>query len=152
MTDEQPKGPESVHATSEKEIRLPDSRTAVNHLIHEFSEFAERNGIPLKVRREMHIVFDEVVSNIMNHGYDEGDPLNIVVTLRNLGDALEVVVADDAKPFNLLSLAPPAASPQARGIGGLGVYLVRRLVDDLAYARIEGRNVVTLRKRTSGLP
>jgi anti-sigma regulatory factor (Ser/Thr protein kinase) len=150
--DEQQPGSESGRAISEQEIRLPDSRTALNRLIHEFSVFAERNAVPLKVRREMQIVFDEIVSNIMRYGYQEGDVLNIVVTLRSSGDFLEAVVVDDARPFNLLELAPPPTNPHARGIGGLGVHLVRRLMDEVHYARTEGRNVVTLRRRTSGLP
>lgn len=138
---------EAGAVVADLEIALPDSHTALNKLIHEFSAFAERHDISRKVQREMHIVFDEVVSNIIRHGYEEGQPLNISVSVRLRSTSLEAVVMDDAKPFNLLELTPPRQNPHERGIGGLGVHLVRRLTDDVSYERVESSNKVTLEKK-----
>jgi anti-sigma regulatory factor (Ser/Thr protein kinase) len=145
-------GTGSTFMVEEHKVELPDSPSALNKLIYEFTTFAERHSIPKKVQREIHLALDEVISNIMNHGYEEGARYNISVTLRLTGDFLEVVVLDDAQPFNLLELEPPEESPYDRGIGGLGVYLVRRLMDDVSYSRDGDQNKVTLRRAVKFSP
>jgi anti-sigma regulatory factor (Ser/Thr protein kinase) len=62
---------------------------------------------------------------------------------------LEVAIVDDAAAFNPLEARPPdtASGLDERPIGGLGIHVVRKLMDEMAYERREGRNRLTLRKR-----
>jgi anti-sigma regulatory factor (Ser/Thr protein kinase) len=126
---------------------LPDSPTALNELMFQFLDFADQTEIPRRVRREMHIVFDELVSNIIRHGYDDGDSYDIVVDVQYDGDELVTQITDDARPFNLLELAAPEKDPSKRGIGGLGVFIVRELMDEVEYQREGDRNIVTMTRR-----
>ena len=59
-----------------------------------------------------------------------------------------LVLRDDAPPFDPLSLAAPdlAAGLDERSMGGLGIHLVRELVDEVSYRRVDGRNELTLSK------
>jgi serine/threonine-protein kinase RsbW/sigma-B regulation protein RsbU (phosphoserine phosphatase) len=68
------------------------------------------------------------------------------------GGRLTVTVADDGIPFDPLTVAPPDTTlPLAdRDVGGLGIHLVRHLVDDIIYRRIGARNETTLVKNVAG--
>ena len=63
---------------------------------------------------------------------------------------LAIEIADDGRAFDPLQAPAPdiGASLQDRAMGGLGIYLVRKTMDTVAYRRQDGRNVVTLTKRT----
>ena len=113
-----------------------------------FAQFAEAHGLPPAVRRSVSVAVDELVSNTVEHGFvaRDGGEVSIEVELRS--DRVCVTLTDNGNPFNPLDLAPPdTARPVAeRPIGGLGVHLARRMMDEVAYHRRGDRNVVTLAK------
>lgn len=120
-----------------------------------FAQFALAHAVPAPIRRSMSVALDEVLSNIIAHGFagrgDGGDgAVSIEVELRS--DRLCVTLTDNGKPFNPLEMsAPDTALPmEERQIGGLGIHLARRMVDDVAYQRRADRNVVTLAKLLAG--
>lgn len=119
-----------------------------------FAEFAVAHAVPAPIRRSMSVALDEVLSNIITHGFagrGDGDgAVSIEVELRS--DRLCVTLTDNGKPFNPLEMsAPDTALPmEERQIGGLGIHLARRMVDDVAYQRRADRNVVTLAKLLAG--
>jgi len=72
---------------------------------------------------------------------------DISFTFSSTEDALTIEMVDDGKPFDPLTDAPVPdvnAPMEERPIGGLGVFLVRKLMDELTYRREEGRNHLTL--------
>ena len=84
--------------------------------------------------------------NTINHGHD-GGLHQISITFSSTDDALVIDILDDGKPFDPLTDAPIPnvnAPINERPIGGLGVYLVRKLMDEVTYRREEGRNHLTL--------
>ena len=85
---------------------------------------------------------DEVTSNIVNHAGATGYRIEVDRT----ADRLRLRFSDDGKPYNPLSHADPDvhAAIEDRPIGGLGLVVIKRLVDRLAYAWEDGRNVLTL--------
>ncbi len=98
-----------------------------------------------ETRRRVLTVVDEVLSNVVRHGFKDR-PGEMTVTQRVAGGTLEVEVADTAPAFNPLGVPPPDVSRplDERRPGGLGVALVRALSDEAAYAHRMGRNVLTL--------
>jgi serine/threonine-protein kinase RsbW len=97
------------------------------------------------------LVLDELVTNIIAHGADANDLRRIVVELRYRQPDLEIEVSDPGRPFDPRS-APSYDTDKAlaeRKIGGLGLHLVRTLVDSIDYRYDAGRNVVTIGKRLS---
>ncbi len=96
---------------------------------------------------------DEVLSNVVRHGYGEGDGRGRIEIGLSLGDGvLEFTIIDDAEAFDRLSVAEPVTEgpAEARPVGGLGVLFVRKLMDQVAYERREGRNCLTCRRRIDG--
>ena len=104
----------------------------------------------------MHIVLDELLTNTIAHGFAGGPGGGGEVTVEaELGpDRLSVTLTDDGPPFDPFGTATPdTALPMAdRTVGGLGIHLVRRMMDDVHYQRRAGRNVVVLVKRLAGGP
>lgn len=111
-----------------------------------FEAFAASAGLTPASTWPFQVALDEVISNIVRHG-KAGAPIQIA--LRLTGDALEMEISDEAAPFNPLDAPPPdTASPlEGRKVGGLGISLVRQLMDVVEYDRTTGRNRLVLRRR-----
>jgi len=95
---------------------------------------------------KVNLVLEELAINTINHGHD-GGLHEISFTFNSSDDALTIEMVDDGKPFDPLTEAPVPdvnAPMDERPIGGLGVFLVRKLMDELTYRREEGRNHLTL--------
>ena len=97
------------------------------------------------------LVCEEIVTNVVNYAYpdDSDGPLTIVVD--ETDDAVELTFIDNGIPFNPLAKDPPDTSlpPEKRPIGGLGIFLVKQMMDDVAYRYVDGRNVFTVKKKTN---
>ncbi len=101
---------------------------------------------------DLEIVLDEILSNIVRHGLRDGREHEIRIALAVEADTVIVTVEDDGPAFNPLTFPPPDldAPLDTRAVGGLGIHLVRRLMDTVRYERVEGRNRLVLRKRRPG--
>lgn len=114
-----------------------------------FTEFAGAYAVPTSVRRSLNVALDELLHNTLAHGFAgrQGGAVTIEVELGT--DRLTVTLSDDGQPFNPLDAASPdTASPlEDRPVGGLGIHLVRRLMDEVHYHRRGSHNVVVLVKR-----
>lgn len=117
-----------------------------------FAQFADANGLPAPVRRSLNVALDELLTNTTVHGFGGrgGGAVTVEVELR--ADRISVTITDDGKPFDPFEVAAPDTSlPVAeRTAGGLGLHLVRGLLDEVSYERRSGRNVVVLAKRLGG--
>ncbi len=122
-----------------------------------FAEFADAHAVPATIRRSMSVALDELLNNTIAYGFAGregskrgGGEVCIDVELR--ADRLCATLSDDGRPFNPLDVAAPdtALSVEERQVGGLGIHLVRRLMDDVAYHRRADRNVVSLTKLLPG--
>ena len=113
--------------------------------------FCAEHGLAEEVSFEVHLALDELLTNTIDYGYDNDYEHRIDLLLRLQGDTLTVEIADDGSAFDPLQAAEPdrGASLQDRARGGLGIYLVRKMMDSVAYRRQDGRNVVTLTKRVA---
>ena len=122
---------------------------AVPRAVARFAEFAEAHALPAPVRRSIQVALDEFVYNPIVYGFAArgGGQGELRVTLD--GDRVTVTITDDGPPFDPLAYATPDTGlpVEARGIGGLGIHLVRRMMDEVRYRREGDRNVVVLVKR-----
>ena len=95
------------------------------------------------------LAIEELVTNCIKYGYDDSSEHTIVVELSVADHVLTVTVTDDGHPFDPLSVPPPNLSLdiQDRPIGGLGIFLLRELADQIAYERRDNKNRLTLTKQ-----
>jgi len=103
---------------------------------------------PVKIRNQIGIAADEIFSNIARYAYA---PKTGYAEIRvNAGDEITVEFADSGIAYNPLETADPNVSVEAeeRKIGGLGIFLVKKLMDSVEYRRENGMNILTVRKRS----
>lgn len=112
-------------------------------------EFARNHQLPPKVLQAADLALEEHLTNLLAYAYDDKAPHPIVVRLTLEDRWLQIEVADDGRPFNPLSRPPVDTSlPLAeKPIGGLGIHLIRKLMDEVHYHREAGKNVLRLRKK-----
>ncbi len=113
-----------------------------------FAQFAEAQALPAQVRRRTHVALDEFLHNTIVHGFTGRAGGEVTVEVELGGDRVTVTLTDDGTPFDPLARAAPdtALSVAERQIGGLGIHLVRRMMDEVSYHRRSERNVVVLVK------
>ncbi len=119
------------------ERSLAAGAPGLSALIAEIEAWLDAAGVPPAQAARMMIVFDEVLSNISKHG---GGTLSVAIAIADR--RLTATVVDDGPPFDPLARETPATDLDIddRAIGGLGIHLVRQLMDDVAYARVDDRN------------
>ena len=129
-------------------VILKNDLTEIDKLNDSFNEFCEQYKIPSAVYRKFNIVFDELINNIVSYGYTDDDEHELKVIINITEDKLVVSIEDDATAFNPLNLATPdtEASIEDREIGGLGVHMVKKLMDNVSYKRFIKKNMTTLYK------
>ena len=110
---------------------------------------ANRDGWDETLAFKVDLVLEELATNILSHGGERNRPSpDIEIDIASRGDELVIEVSDDGRPFDPLRDAPPAPvideNTDIAPIGGMGLRLVTRMVDSIAYRYENGRNRVTL--------
>lgn len=103
-------------------------------------------GLPQALIFNFDLCANEAVTNIVSYAYPQGGEHQIELRLMQQGEALSLRIEDDGIPFDPLA-RPPHVQPQSleeAPIGGLGIDLMRSLMDECRYAREQERNVLTL--------
>lgn len=96
----------------------------------------------------LNLVLEEAVSNIIFYGFSDEDLHKITISVTRDSGSLTLRIVDDGIPFDptsrtMLDISGPA---EERPIGGLGILLISRLMDQVSYARVNNQNVLTLIK------
>lgn len=119
---------------------------AVAHCTEFVTAHAQRAGFPVARVREIELVVEEVVANICRYSY--GDRLgNVELGCRPLeGGKLELEFIDYGPPFDILALPDPDLSVDIdqRDVGGIGVPMLRALIDQASYRRENDHNVLSV--------
>ena len=122
---------------------------AVAQAVARFAEFAEAHALPTPVRRSIQVALDEFVYNPIVYGFAERGSGEGEVRVELERGVIRVTITDDGPEFDPLAFATPDTdlSVEERGIGGLGIHLVRKMMDEVTYHRRGETNVVVLTKR-----
>ena len=147
----------------EQQITLPNDVAAVPRLAEFIDRACEAAGLDMGMTMQLNLAAEEAVVNVMSYAYPEGTRGEIEIGLRitdgNLPAGLRVpnsgsriftlTIVDSGVPFDPTAMADAdtSLSAEERSIGGLGIHLVRRLMDSVSYERTaDGKNVLTMRK------
>ena len=103
-------------------------------------------ALPVSAKRgyAVRLVLDELVSNVINYGYDDQAEHQIGLTIET-GDPFAVTITDDARAFNPLEDAPAPVLEgpvEDRPIGGLGLHILKQMGMKMDYRRDQNRNVL----------
>lgn len=100
--------------------------------------------VPMKIVMKMNIAVDEIFSNIKL--YSGADEAEIACCIYD--GHVTLIFTDNGKPYNPLEAAEPdtALSAEDRQIGGLGIFMVKKSMDEVTYTYLDGKNVLSLDK------
>ena len=119
-----------------------DPIQAVTDLNAQVQAFAEESNLPVDAVARVQTALDELITNVLRHG----EAQNVTVQLSLAPGLLTVTVTDDGHPFNPLDAPVPdtTLSLEEREVGGLGIHLIRNMMDDVEYVYRDGFNEITL--------
>jgi anti-sigma regulatory factor (Ser/Thr protein kinase) len=129
------------------EIRNQPS--ALQRLSRELDSTLSRDVLDPDVRTTVLLVIDELVSNLLKYGFQTVPDQRSYLKIEIDADALQIELKDNGRPFNPLVRAEPNSLGQGlpdRPVGGLGVYLVLKMMDEMQYEWLEPWNCLKLRK------
>ena len=130
-------------------ITAEASAAGVSGVAAAFDGFSRRHLLPARVIEAGQVALDELLSNIVKAGFEPGIAGRIDVSFDLSGPTLEIVVSYNGAPFDPLARKDPdtQASLDDRAVGGLGIYLVKKLMDGVTYERVGGENRLRMTKR-----
>jgi serine/threonine-protein kinase RsbW len=119
--------------------RLTDNGAGLRALLDAIEAQLADGDVPQAAAAPVLIACDEIVSNIVNHG---GADASVEVAVRVRDGQVDVEVLDGGAPFDPMAAAEPdtGLALEDRKVGGLGIYLVREMMDRIDYERRDGRN------------
>jgi anti-sigma regulatory factor (Ser/Thr protein kinase) len=128
------------------------SLETIEEIVGFVDQHASEQGVHPKRSLHLQLAVEEAVANICSYAY-EVPPGEVSVTVARDGSGVRVVISDNGVPFDPLSKEDPdiRAELEARSVGGLGVFLIRRVLDEVHYNRVDGKNVLTLRVNDAGV-
>ncbi|MBU5434060.1 ATP-binding protein [Pseudoflavonifractor sp. MSJ-37] len=135
-----------------KTIRVPAETGQLSSINDSIGAVLAQYGCSSKTQMEIELAVEEIFVNIASYAYPPGTG-EAEIQVEAGGDPPSVTIRflDSGKPFD--PLARPevdvTASAESRRIGGLGIHLVKRLMDQTTYAHEDGKNILTIRKTLS---
>ena len=139
--------PEDI-TTQRLEYSISNRLEEIDRVNDAFNEFSEQCSIPMPASLKINMVFDELLNNIITHGYGDDKQHTIEVVIECVGRRLSISISDDGVPFNPFTRKDPDTNLalEDRNIGGLGILLVKNAMDETIYQRRHNINRVTLIK------
>ena len=129
-------------------LALKNNIDEINRLHTFIEEVGEAFELPMKVVLNLNLVLEEAVTNVIMYAYPQEQNEHIYLTAKKQDDRLVFVLTDSGKAFDPTQ-APDAdisLSADERQIGGLGIFLIRKIMNEVKYERIDDKNVLTLEK------
>ena len=132
----------------DKAITLQNDTKEVEALGAFVKGVAEDLSLGKPLTNKLRLAVEEAVVNVMEYAYPKGTRGDVDIRAVSNGRRLKFIISDSGIPFNPteVSAAATTLSAEERPIGGLGILLVRELMDSINYERIHGKNVLTLTK------
>ncbi|MBQ4022038.1 MAG: SpoIIE family protein phosphatase, partial [Bacteroidales bacterium] len=135
--------------SSERHLILHNDIQQIPQLADFVETIAEEKNLDQGTAMSLNLALEEAVTNVIQYAYPEGSDglVDVEAVLRE--GQLEFIISDSGKPFD------PTAKPEVditagveeRPIGGLGIHLVKHIMDSVSYRREEGKNVLTMIKK-----
>jgi serine/threonine-protein kinase RsbW len=104
--------------------------------------------VPARAIIQLQVVLDEIVSNVVKYSWPNGGKHEFLVRITVGPTGVTLDIFDDGQPFDPRGAPEPPTPPEGQRPrpGGVGIHMIRKLVDELEYERIEGRNHTRLTK------
>ena len=127
-------------------LRIKPEHEELDRMTAAVEDLGERDDWPPDLVFKVNLALEELGLNIMDYGLEDSDQ-EIEITLTSDSDSLVIEIMDEGRPFDPLTDAPVPdldGPVEDRRVGGLGIHLVRTMMDEMQYRREQGKNRLTL--------
>ena len=133
-----------LNEVENKMLSVNPTMESISQVAAFVEEHLEAFEVPMKISMKLMVALDEIYSNIVRYSGASEAQIRVIKE----ADTLQLIFRDNGKPYNPLDAEIPdvAASAEERAIGGLGIFMVRKMMDDVEYMYKDGHNVLTLSK------
>lgn len=130
-------------------VTLLNHQSEIQRVTELVEEFGQRHAFPEHVLFALTLALEEILMNVISYGYRDTADHEIVVRIKLYDSMVRLEVEDDGVPFNLLEAPEPDVSQslEDRPIGGLGIHLTRKMMDNVEYHRMGLKNLVVMHKQ-----
>ncbi len=138
-----------------KELELEATLENLDEVLAFVDKQLEEFGCPMKTQMQVDIAVEEIFVNIAHYAYaPEGGPAIIRTEVKQDPLAIELTFIDHGVPYDPLAKEDPdiTLSAQERQIGGLGIFMVKKSMDDMRYEYKDGHNILTITKHLDPNP
>lgn len=136
-----------------KELTVDAKIENIEQVTSFVNEILERYDCPMKAMTQIDIAIDELFGNIANYAYHPNTG-SATVRIEVIEKPMAVVITfvDNGIPYDPLAKADPdvTKSAEEREIGGLGIYLVKKSMDEITYEYKDGKNILKIKKKIEG--
>ena len=135
-----------------EKLRIEAKKENLNMMIDFIVDKYSEKVTDKKAINKMRVVSEEALLNIINYAYpDKNGELEICYEYDESGNFIEIRIIDEGKPFNPLEQEKPElhTAVEDRQIGGLGIYMIKQIMDKVDYERKDQQNILTLIKHIS---
>ena len=131
------------------EILLKGGLAEIDHLASVLNRFFDDAGIDLLVKNQVNLILEELYTNTANYGFQGIINGQVTITLSVIDGQLEMVYQDNGIAFNPLDIEDPdlLLGIDDRPIGGLGVFFVKAMTDQVEYSRVGEFNRIKMQKK-----
>lgn len=130
-------------------LQIENNISELSRLTTLLEQLAKEWKIPQEVSFQINLALEEMVTNVINYGYEDKGSHTITLSFILHGRVIIIQIEDDGRAFNPLTAPEPdtTGSVEKRKIGGLGIHLVKKLMDTVTYARKNENNILTIQKK-----
>jgi serine/threonine-protein kinase RsbW len=137
---------DNIHQYS---ILVNASTEKISDVRHFVGDLASKYGFPSDDVHDIMLAVDEAFTNVVKHAYKYDDKKTVTVTIETGPSEFVIRLADKGKPFDLSSYKEPNIEERImlRKRGGVGVYLINKLMDRVEYRKVDGENEIMMSKK-----
>lgn len=138
----------TMEAKGKIQFVLENKTEELSLLSAKVETMADLWDFPPLLTMNLNLVLEEAISNIIFYAFDDDSEQKISLTIEYEDKTLSILIRDSGKPFDPTRQRPPDITLPAeeRSIGGLGIFLINKLMDHVVYGREDNMNVLTLKK------
>ena len=131
-----------------KELRIKNQISELEKVAQFVEEIGEELGLSMELQMNLNLVMEEMVTNVIFYAYPEGVIADIELLAKSDGKELTFVLSDQGKEFDPTAKEDTDldVNPADRELGGMGIFIVKNIMNKVTYQRLEGKNLLTMTK------
>ena len=131
-----------------KEIRIKNQVSELEKVALFIEEIGEELGLSMELQMNLNLVMEEMVSNVIFYAYPQGTEADIELMAKSDGKKLTFVISDQGREFDPTTKGDTdlSVNPAERDLGGMGIFIVKNIMNEVSYQRLDGKNLLTMTK------